>query len=264
VKAVVAAVAASFVAGVVVIALTQSGADDQQPTGPAPDLPPTSPAPAATPSTVADWECPNPERNYVNYCRGALDPGTHETWAFQPSFAFTVPDGWSNLEDKSGSYLLLPPGADWDGYKAGTSDYLAVYSSVAAPAGCEEYPDPSVATTTAAYIGWLGQQPTLAVGVPEPLMIGGLTGTQVDVALSAGPACSDPDIADAYAPVFIGTNASRVRQRVHPGERLRLQLFDRPDGTLMVIAIADVPDSTSPVDGWTAAAEITDTFRFDQ
>jgi hypothetical protein len=256
--------AASIAVLVLLMSLVRGGADDrQQPSPLVTDPPATSAAPRVVATTVEDWVCPNPERNYVNFCRGPLDPGAHETWAFDPSFAFVVPDGWSNLEDKTGNYLLLPPGTDWDGYKARTGDYLGLYTSIAAPAGCKEYPEPSVPTTVEAYVDWLRQQPSLLVSEPVPVAVGGLAGTQVDVSLSAGSVCSDPEIGEAYAPLFIGTNASIVTERVHPGERIRLNLFDRPDGTLMVVDVADVGGSESAPDWLTVAGRITDSFQFE-
>ncbi len=112
------------------------------------------------------------------------------------------------MEDNSGNYLLLPPGEDLATFHTGVSDYIGVYASVAAPDGCKETPDPSVGTTAQDYVGWLQQQPSLIVSEPKPILVGGLSGTQVDVSLSKGPACSDPDVAGAFKPVLLGTNTS--------------------------------------------------------
>src|SRR5262245_14091276 len=40
-------------------------------------------------------------------CRGKLAPGTYTTRAFTPTLTYTVPDGWSNRQDRSGNFVLL-------------------------------------------------------------------------------------------------------------------------------------------------------------
>jgi hypothetical protein len=232
--------------------------------------PPQTSAPTPSPITAApDRPCPNPDGGYLNHCLGALDPGAYRTTTFEPSFRYSVPAGWWNVEDTSGNYVLLPSGESLSRFRSGMSDYVGVYSSVAAPAGCDEYPDSSIATTVQAYLGWLEAQPSLVVSAPKPVVVGGLDGTQVDVSLSSEPACSDPDVVGPFMPVLLGTNTSLLgyepgkrSDRVDSNTRLRLILFDRP-GTLMVIELADTQNLDGDDGWWTTAAEITTTFEFD-
>ena len=271
-RVLVAAVLAA--AAVVAIALVAIRNDD--PVSPADQPSPTVTVPttvASPPQTSAaqpaDRPCPNPDGGFLNHCLGALDPGTYRTTTFEPSFRYTVPAGWWNIQDTSGNYVLLPPGESLSSFDMGVSDYIGVYASVAAPAGCDVYPDSSVVTTVQAYVGWLQEQPSLLVSEPTPIVVGGLNGTQVDVSLSNGPACSDPDVTGAFLPVLIGTNSSLLgyesgerSDRVDAGTRFRLILFDRPDGTLMVIELADTGNEGDD-SWWTTAAEITNTFEFE-
>jgi hypothetical protein len=234
---------------------------------PATSLPSTSVATSAT--VAADRPCPNPEAGYSNHCLGALEPGTYQTTTFEPSFTYTVPAGWWNTQDTPGNYLLLPPGESLSTFGVDQADFIGVFASVAAPAGCQEYPDPSVPSTVEGYVGWLRAQPTLVVSEPTPVVVGGLDGTQVDVALSDAAACVDPDSGEAYQPVLIGTNSSLLgyepgkrSDRVDSDTRVRLVLFDRPNGELMVIELVDT-DSIGDDSWWTTATEITDTLLFE-
>lgn len=97
----------------------------------------SSPAPstttsASTPSSTTSEPppCPNPEGQA---CLGALQSGTYTTTVFQPQLTYTVPAGWSNLEDTPGNFLLVPPHFTLAGVNAGTSDFIGIYTSVAAP-----------------------------------------------------------------------------------------------------------------------------------
>lgn len=74
--------------------------------------------------------CPNPEGHA---CLGPIAAGTYSTSVFRPQITYTVPAGWSNLEDTPGNFLLVPPGFDLPGVNRGTSDFIGIYASVAAP-----------------------------------------------------------------------------------------------------------------------------------
>ena len=265
VAALIAAVGLGFL-----VQFARRDAADNTPAVTVTSPPPTTSPPSSTPTTVADRDCPNPEGGFSNHCLGALDPGTYRTTTFEPSFTFTVPAGWSNIQDTAGNYVLLPPDESLSGFGSGTSDYIGVYASVAAPAGCDEYPDTSVATTAQAYVEWLRAQPSLVVGVPTPVVVGGLDGTQIDVRPSDQPACSSPGVQHDYRPILIGTNASLLGyeaghrgDRVDANTRYRLIVFDRPDGTLMVIELADTGNDDGTDSWWTTAADVTNTFEFE-
>src|SRR5580765_9003049 len=65
--------------------------------------------------------CPNPNGGA---CLGPMAAGQHTTTRFQPQLTYTVPSGWSNLEDYVGNYLLVPPGVTLAGLQAETSDFI--------------------------------------------------------------------------------------------------------------------------------------------
>ena len=93
------------------------------PTGAAtPVATPAVPPPAA--STTP--RCPNP--NDGGSCLGALKAGTYRTTVFELPITYTVPDGWQNLEDLPGNFLLIPPGKNVGGADTGTTDYVSVGS----------------------------------------------------------------------------------------------------------------------------------------
>ena len=261
-----AAALVAVIGGLVVIRVVSN--DSTTPSAPLASLP-EPPVTEPTPVTSAQARpCPNPEGRYSNHCLGPLDPGKHRTTTFEPSFSYSVPDGWWNIEDTGGNYVLLPPGETLASYGTGTADYIGVFASVAAPAGCEEYPDPAVATTVEAYTGWLRAQPALDVSEPLPIVIGGLDGTQLDVALSGAPACPATDGTGDFVPVLLGKHGSLLgyepgqrADRVDATTQYRLILFDRPDGRLMVIELAD-RGTVGDGGWWTTAGEITDTFEF--
>ena len=197
-----------------------------------------------------------------NHCLGPLEPGEYTTTVFEPTLTYSVPAGWANMEDLPGNFLLVPPGGDLAGVNPMTSDFIGVYSSVAAPSICDEGVDGNVERSAAAMVEWMQQQPALVVSEPLPVTVGGLDGLQIDVALSESEACSDPAIADSYALVIIGVGPSHLTHGVVPDYRLRLMLLDSGNGVLAV-ELADAPAGGSDFDDWwTAAADITDTFDF--
>ncbi len=71
----------------------------------------------------------------------------YTTTMFEPTLTYSVPEGWSNMEDLPGNFLLLPPGSTLEGVNAGTSDYLGVYTSVVPPGHCNGEPSTTVPNT---------------------------------------------------------------------------------------------------------------------
>src|SRR4249920_2597332 len=113
---------------------------------------PTSP----TVPTPSPPQCPNPEGQA---CLGELAPGTYTTTVFTPTLTYTVPVGWSNFEDTSGNFLLVPPRGSLPGVNADTGDFIGVYSSIAATGGCPFHEAPDVERSPSGVTGWMARNP---------------------------------------------------------------------------------------------------------
>ena len=140
----------------------------------------TSPT-ASTPSPLPF--CPNPEGQA---CLGELVAGTYTTMIFTPTLTYTVPAGWSNLEDMPGNFLLVPPRGNLPGVNADTSDFIGVYSSVAAADGCPFHEAPDVERSPSGIAGWMARNPGLAITNRHDVVIGGLKGVVFDIKLAKG------------------------------------------------------------------------------
>lgn len=216
---------------------------------------------AAAP-TAKPPACPNPDGGAMNHCIGDLTPGTYTTTKFGPKLTYTVGAGWANMEDLPGNFLLIPPGGSLQGVNPMTSDFLGVYRSVAPPLPCEERPAPDVAPTPQAFVDFLRAQPQLSTSEPRSTSVGGLKGLRIDVSLVNNKACSDPNIAPAFALVLMGTGASGLTHAVVPDYPLRLYLLES-EGGVLAVELADAPDGGSQYeDWWTSAQSILRTFEF--
>src|SRR5689334_8891268 len=128
--------------------------------------------------------CPNSEGGQ---CLGKLKQGTYKTVVFRPTLTYTVPAGWTNVEDTPGNFLLVPARGDLPGVNAGTSDFIGVYTSVAAEAhSCNPRPAAGIAAHPAAIARWIRQQDGIVSKPARPVVIGGLKGVSIDVVLEKG------------------------------------------------------------------------------
>jgi hypothetical protein len=219
-------------------------------------------APDEATTTPPPPSCPNPDGGSANRCLGDLPPGTYTTTVFHPTLTYTVGEGWANMEDLPGNFLLVPPGGSLAGVNANTSDFIGVYTSVTPPLPCVERAASPTITSPQAYVDWLRAQPQLATTDPTSVTVGGLTGLQVDVSLVADQACSDPAIADAFALVVLGTGPSQLTHAVVPDYPLRLDLLAH-DGGVLAVELADAAGGGSDfADWWTAAVPVLRTFQF--
>ena len=144
-------VSASLLAG---LSIASSSAATTSDTGADTSAAPNAVAPETTTAAtveVTPAHCPNPEGGPQNHCLGPLDPGAYTTTMFEPTLTYSVPQGWSNMEDLRGNFLLLPPGGALDGVNAGTSDYLGVYTSVVPPGHCNGQPSTTVPNRSTAW-----------------------------------------------------------------------------------------------------------------
>lgn len=193
--------------------------------------------PAAETGTVAPTTassqaaCPSP---HGGVCLGLLAAGTYRTRAFERGLSYTVPDGWSNLEDLPGQVLLLPPGRSVDGVDAGTADYLGVYDGVAvAAADCSPRPEPGVGSGAEGVATALRERPGLEVSPAQEVTVGGLRGLVVDISLVEGTrAGCVVEGGLRIVPLVIGTGPAEFEHAALAGGTTRLYLLE--DGKSLV------------------------------
>lgn len=202
---------------------------------------------AGAPTAVA---CPN---THGGSCLGELAAGTYATTVFSPSITYTVPDGWSNLEDLSGNFLLVLDDGTYDGDPdypfAGDPRYVGIYRNAVAPLPCEESRDPSVGRSVDAYVDWLTGHPGLDAGEPQPVTVGGLEGVYLDLALD--PSWTETCVysqGQPIVPFIIGGGPSDLHHVVLPGNDLRLYLLAYEDGTVAIEVSPEGRDLTRFLD----------------
>lgn len=217
---------------------------------------PSPSGPASTPRP----KCPNLEGGTTNQCLGPIAAGTYTTNVFKPTLTYSVPDGWANLEDLAGNFLLLPPGSQLNGVDTNESDYLGVYSSVAAPSLCTDAASTTVAHTYEALLDHTVNNPLLKVTNVHDVTIGGLTGTQMDLRMrpGVGDGCAD----GVWVDIYVGLRPSSLVHSALPGMSMRLALLRNGDATLAV-EITDIDQGGSDIKDWfTAANDVAQTFMF--
>jgi hypothetical protein len=215
---------------------------------------------ASTPgASQTSTYCPNPEGGELNTCLGWLKTaGTWQTTTFRPPLTYSPRTDWGNLVDLPGNFLLLPVDSTLAGVNPGTSDYLGVYSSVAAAGHCTGEPSTSVPLTWQGLVDWLSSDPALAVTNLKQVTVSGLEGDVMDITMKdpKGDGCAD----GAYADVYVGVNQSSLVHGVVANYGLRVYLLKNGADTL-AIEIADAPGGHYP--DWPATADgVVDTFVF--
>jgi hypothetical protein len=173
--------------------------------------------------------CPNP---HGGTCLGPLRAGTFTTTTFSPAITYTVPAGWTNVEDLPGNFLLQ---------LAGDARYLGVYQNANAPYKCEEHPDPDVGQSVAEYTRWLRRHPLLRVTTPRPVSIGGLHGVVMDISKApgtSGKGCTYDGTA-GFVPFIVGGRGPASLHHVitdTPGwtERVYLLRYKRGNVTIEI------------------------------
>jgi len=174
---------------------------------------------------------------------GPLAAGTYTTQLFRPRITYQTPDGWANLEDLPGNFLLIPPGGSSEGVDAGTSDYIGIYTSISALAPKCETELSGTGRDPADIVEWLTAQSDLKVTDGGPTEVGGLTGQVVDLSLreGGGLTCEGQDF--PIIPLFLGRAPSELEHAMIPGLTMRLYLLEFGDGTL-AIEVDDVAGGT--------------------
>jgi hypothetical protein len=115
-----------------------------------------------------------------------MPAGTYTSGTFQPTLTFRVPVGWTNFNDVSGNFGLVPPGGDWTAVVNGDpSDRVGVFQRVA-PTGSRCGDDAAAVRSAAAYVRWLKANPGLNVTRLKRVTVGGLSGFVLDLRIRRG------------------------------------------------------------------------------
>lgn len=186
----------------------------------------------------------------------ALPAGTYTSRAFQPPVTYTLPAGWWNPSDTA-SFLSLQP---VDSSVVGIHLFRDPLPASQDPA-CPTSPEPGIGTTSIALTTWIRGLPGLTVGSPRIVTVGGLRGTELDLAIATGWTTSCP-FANGVptVPLFVGADG-QLRWAVAGSERLRLDLLDVPGGGTVVVDV-DAFDGSAWDQLLAAAAPIVQSFVF--
>ncbi len=180
-----------------------------------------------SPSAAGHPTCPNP---HGGSCLGALAAGEYQTTTFNPQLSYTVPDGWTNMEDLPGNFWLFQQHDNQEGARGGS--YLGIYSNVhAAAIDCKEAWQDDVGTTPAELVAWYQTVPGLIVSEPLAVTVGGLDGLQVDFSLEPGVETCSFD-GNVGIPLIIGDGVSDLHHVILHDLDVRLVLLEWGTGNV--------------------------------
>lgn len=229
---------------------------------------PSSGAAAGSPAAVAESEtrspeesaCPNP---HGGSCLGPIAAGEYETTTFTPPITYTVPQGWTNLEDLPGNFLLfLQEDEEGQDTPRGGS-YLGIYSNIHAPAiECREAWQDGVGTSPAELAAWYQTVPGLTASEPLAVTVGGLDGLQIDFSLEPGAGTCSFD-GNSGIPLIIGDGVSSVGHVVLEEMDVRLVLLEWGDGNV-TLEITNVREQHSAEEFRSQLQPIIDSLVFRQ
>lgn len=159
----------------------------------------------------------------------AIVIGPYSTAAFRPTFTLTLPDGWVIAADSAGYFGAHPADNDLIGIHV-FRDVVAASQDPACPTAAE----PGVGKTSSELVAWMRGNNGLAVGAPVMASVGGLRGTQVDIAIAPGwtQSCS---FASGLPTVPLLTDGVGLRWVLAGSERLRLYVLDMPSGGTVIV-----------------------------
>jgi len=225
---------------------------------------PSSPLVGDSISTKADKEvasCPNP---HGGECLGMLDAGRYKTKIFTPRLHYSVPDGWVNLEDLPGNFLILR--ADDPQDEIGAGNYVGVYQSVyAAARSCAEEPEPGIGQSAAELAAEIQTRDGVDVLASTNAKIGPLTGLAIDLRVDPAwtDACLEAEGLDLpVVPLIIGSGVSQLHHVLVPQVTTRLVILDWR-GTNIVIEVSSLNDQNSLEEYLEAAGPVIDSFAFE-
>lgn len=159
----------------------------------------------------------------------ALPAGTYTSRVFQPAVTYTLPAGWDNPADSAAYFQIRPAGSE----VAGIHLFRDPKAASQDPA-CPETAEPGVGGLSSDLLPWIRSRPGLVVSDPKVVSIGGLRGSEIDLAIKDGwtTSCSFANGLPTV-PLFVGANGE-YRWVIAGNERLRLALLDVPGGTVVV------------------------------
>ena len=223
------------------------------------------------PPVTTESDCPNPRGGG---CLGLLPAGEQRTTTFEPGFSYTVPVGWTNMEDLRGNFLLFrqqdSPSGDFRHFRsqdreagAPARHFLGIYRNVhAAALDCDELWQGHVGTTPAELVAWYQTVPGLIVSEPRAVTVGGFDGLQIDLSLEpAAGACRFDG--HAAVPLIIGNGISRLHHGIAEGRDVRLVFLEWGHGNI-TLEIASVEGQRSAEEFRSQLEPILDSLVFAQ
>ena len=216
-----------------------------------------SPSPEASPSAPAWWQNDN-----CGFCAGELAAGARTTVSWQPALTYTVPAGWVNSYDHVDGYTLIPVTASNQSlFESGSQIVYYVdlmRNQRLAASDCSNKPQAGAGFTAADVVSGLSSRAGLDVTAAAPVMVGGLSGLQVDIAVARNWRTTCPDSGGLPAvPTLQGGDSYRW---IDLGERKRIIVLDDPSGGNIIIEVAAPSDGFS--DFMTTTSPIIRSFMF--
>jgi hypothetical protein len=168
-----AAAAAILIAGVIGFSVLGRPSDSGIGTPPTPTPIVTgSPSPSPTPGVSCEG----------GPCLGPLAAGSFTATEPLRPFSYSVPEGWENLFNTAGGYVLQEQARDSIYHNA-----IYVFLDLqAADQTCTRAPAPGVGQSVDEMVAWLAALPGLSMTPPTAISLGGLDGVTFDLTFSAG------------------------------------------------------------------------------
>ena len=155
---------------------------------------------------------------------GPLSRGTYATVNFQPSFTFSVDDGWVVDHDAADLFFMRRV--------LGESEFVAYRANVVYTGPCPESPTQRIEPGGDAFLDWLEAHPHLEAVNPRPRIVDGVTGIEIDViGGERSEACAD-DSANPDRPIYLVALAPGGGMYALPGEEARFAVVELPSGTV--------------------------------
>jgi len=223
-------------------------------------VPSASSSASTVTSTAVGGSAPSPAASQpptVPAIGAELPPGTYRSDMFATPVTFTLPAGWKVFEDETGQFGLA--------LVANDGPCLCVWRDVRAMStSCEEQPDPGAGTTATAIAARLEERPGIVATAVQPVDLGGLHGTRLDIAINPRWTKTCPFSQGRPAvPTLVGSGISTgVAWDVEAGDPQRLYLLDLPWRTGNLAVMVDVCCGADWDERIAAATPVVSSFSF--